>query len=396
MSEANRYLGNTTELGSAPLFAAEYGYTALRFYLLEVARELIPEGRIKVCWRYPLPERKCIEIIYSQELNRARSSGTMKCGSAWVCPACMMYIQERRRQELKAALDRSKDDYFSVLATYTFSHKAGMSLANMLHQMQIAFRRVKTGRMWQTIKDEYMLVGSVKATEITYGVNGWHPHFHELILVKKEMIENYHSGNTDEFAMSLQNQMSVRWIDGLAKEGLTGRDKIALDVRSSKADVAEYVAKWGRLPPHVDLNVESDEVSYSVSKTPRNGNFGVLDILYNAAEDRKYKDLFREYYRATKGKSQLQWSRGLKGLLDIEIIRDEIAAQGIETPTDVLLAKIEIELWKHISKTGRMAQVMTYANEGDANRLKWLLSVINDEYQDAWTPVPGSEWQLGH
>lgn len=396
MSAANASLGNTTELGSQDEFTAKYGYTALRFYLLELARELIPESRIKVCWRYPLPARTCIEIIYSDELGRARASGTMKCGLGWVCPACMMYIQEQRRSELTKALGRADKDYFSVLATYTFRHNAGMRLAPMLKQMQKSFRLVKTGRDWQTLKSEYMLIGSVKAVEITHGVNGWHPHIHELLLVNRELLEIAHDLTPSDYAQSLQNQMGRRWIESLKTVGLSAIDGVAFDVRSSQADIAEYVAKWGRVPRDADLNVNPDEVAYSVSKNARNGNFSVLDILYQSAVEDKYKGLFREYHAATTGRSQLQWSRGLKALLDIEIIRDEIAAEGIETPTDRILAEVGIELWKYISRTGKMAQVMTYANAGDANRLKWILSVIDEVFLHDIEPLPGNEWQLGH
>lgn len=320
----------------------------------------------------------------------------MKCGSGWVCPACMMYIQERRRQELTLALERSKDDYFSVLATYTFRHNIGMRLPTMLRQMQESFKAVKSGRMWQLIKSEYMLVGSVKALEITYGANGWHPHIHELILVKRKMIEEYNQNSTDEFALSLYHQMSSRWTEALANVGLSGLDGVAFDLRSSKEDVAEYVSKWGKLPSGVNLNVKADEVAYSVSKTPADGSLGVLDILYMAEHSEKHANLYREYHAATKGRSQLQWSRGLKALLDIEIVRDEIAAQGIETETDRILAEVRIDLWKYISTHGYMGQVMTYAHDGNDTKLGWLLDTLNDKCLDDWQPVPGSEWQLGH
>lgn len=396
MSESEPILGKTTKLGSAEQFVADYGYTALRFYLLSIAREILPNERIKVCWRYPLPGRTCIEIIYSEELKRARSSGTMKCGSAWVCPACMMYIQERRRQELTKAMEKSKDKYFTVLATYTASHSLKMPLSDLLAKMQASFRSVKTGRMWQLIKEDYMLAGSVKATEITFGASGWHPHYHELIFVDRNMLNKRFSVSPEQFAEGLQNQIGQRWIEMLAKNGMSGKKGVAFDVRASNKDIAEYIAKWGRAPRNIALNVNPDEVAYSVSKKARGDNLSVLDILYLAEKSSQHKYLFKEYHLATKGKSQLQWSRGLKELLDIEIIRDEIAAEGVETETDVLLAEIETGLWKYISQNFLMGQVMTYANTGDKTKLENLLMVIKDTYQDDWQPNAVIDWDLGH
>jgi hypothetical protein len=156
--------------------------------------------------------------------------------------------------------------------------------------------------------------------------------------------------------------------------------------------VADYISKFGHMPKNVSLQVKPDEVAYSIGKTARGGNFGILDILFAAAEDEKYRALFREYHIATKGRSQLKWSKGLKTMLDIEIIRDEIAAQGIETETDRLMAQIDLDTWRYIAHNGYTGQLMTYANAGEDNKVIWLLDKIRDKMGETNSNV---HWSLG-
>jgi len=372
-------LGNTTKFSSASDFLSQYGDTALRFYLLEVARGLLPDNRIQVCWRYPLPARKSIEIIYSDERGCARSNGTMKCGSGWVCPACMRYIAQRRREELELAMARSKEKYFTVMLTFTARHNRGDKLAELLASMVKAYGKVFSGRWWHTMKSELMANGAIRATEITYGANGWHPHFHVIWFVDKAMLDDDIAGSPEEYAQAVRNHVGDQWLTKLESVGLSG-NSAAFDVRTANDDIAEYVSKWGHMPANWSSNVSAYEVASAVTKKAKAGNIGVLDMLFEAGQDENMKRLYLEYYHATKGKSQLHWSKGLKAELDIDIIRDEIAAQGIETETDRLLAEIHISDWRNIVNNGFLGQVMTHANTGDENRLKRLLARLKDRF----------------
>jgi hypothetical protein len=393
MSGSEPTLGNITKFSSHGEFLERYGATALRFYLLGIVRDLLPDERVKICWRYPLPARKQIEIIYSDERHSARTNGTMKCGSGWVCPVCMRYIAERRRLELETAMDRSADSLFSVMVTYTVQHNPGMRLKPLLAEMLRAYNGVFSGRWWSTIKEEYMVVGAVRATEITYGKNGWHPHFHVLMFSDRKMLDDGFATSPGDFSTSLYNQISPRWGYMLEKRGLSASAAVGVDVRTSDRQIAEYIAKFGRMPLEWSLNASAYEVSYSTAKTPQNGNFGVLDIIFHAAHSRDYQRLFLEYHAATKGRSQLHWSKGLKTLLDIEIVRDEIAAQGIETETDRLLAEIGTSLWRFIADRGYLGQVMTYANEGDEIKVLHLLERLQAQYDEIFQPLP--QFDLG-
>lgn len=395
-------LGNTTKFSSArenpQSFVREYGNTALRFYLLEIARDMLPEERIKVCWRYPLPARKTVEIIYSDERGLARTHGTMKCGSGWVCPACMQYIAAKRREELQTALDRSSDEYFSIMATYTARHDAGMRLVDLLGGMTAAYGGVFSGRWWAAAKEEMAIMGAVRATEVTYGDAGWHPHFHVIMLIRRDMLEGNFGGkiapdqeifgSPEEYCGTLQGMLEKRWIEQLKKRGLDAKEGIGLDIRSANAYIAEYVSKFGKMPQNWTLNADAYELASSATKSARGGNLSVLDLIFHSVDNPKMKRLFLEYADATKGRSAVHWSKGLKALLDIEVVRDEIAAQGVETETDRLLAEVGIENWKYLVFRGYLGQVMTYANAGDDKLLGRLLSKIAEEKESNTWHIP--------
>jgi hypothetical protein len=387
MSESEPILGNSTKFVSDfDSFLEKYGYTAMRFYLQAIARDLLPHERIEICWRYLLPNVNLVEIIYSEERKRARSRGTMKCGSVWVCPVCATYITERRRVELKTAIDRSRDDLFAVLITYTAKHNQGDKLANLLSDMLLAFRTMKGGEMWQTIKSEWYMVGSVRAVEITYGDSGWHPHFHELLFADVRMLRKISEGEITVYAWSLQNQLRSRWQESLQKHGRDCSLDIGVTVRCTDQDVVEYVSKYGKMPRETGNGSIGDEVARGSAKRARGTNFGVYDILFAARNgDKRWEKLFLEYVHATKGKSQLQWSPGLKSRLEIEIIRDEIAAEGVQTDTDVLLATITRDEWKWFVSWGYLGQLMTIANTGDKKALADYLDLLRKR-------IPESEY----
>jgi len=386
-------LGNSTKFSTGADFAAQYGNVALRFYLLEVARSIIPDERIRVCWRYPLPARKTVEIIYSDERQCARTKGTMKCGSGWVCPACMSYIAARRRDELQTAIERSSDRFASLMATYTVRHHAGMRLDDMLAGMVKAYGKVFEGGWWSRTKEDWMIRGAVRATEITWGVNGWHPHFHVLMFVDKQVMGEDLAGSPAEYVSSLLPEIGGRWIEKLDAVGLSGDPRVAFDLRSSDQQIAEYIAKWGRMPVEWEVAGNAWEVAHATTKNAGRGHFGPLEILFKAAHDSQFQALFREYHAATKGKSQLHWSKGLKQMLDIEVIKDEIAADGIETETDRLLAEVQIDAWRWIADRKLLGQVMTYANTGDENRLRVLLDRIDELRQEQIVTLP--QFDLG-
>lgn len=371
-------LGNTTKFASGDDFASEYGRTALRFWLLSIARVVLPyDHRISICWRFPLPDRDGVEVIYSEETKRARTT-TMKCGQGWVCPVCTSWIAERRRQELGQAIHRARRKYAPLMLTYTMQHDRGMRLKETMDVLQASYRQLRSGRWWQEVKQEFGIKGSVRATEVTWGASGWHPHYHELMFVDIAKIQADVAGDIAEYSRDICDIIEDRWIHMLERRGHSALKGIALTAVATDDAIAEYIAKWGVMPIAIDTSGITHEIASGAQKGGRMQSLSIWDILFKAQSDTGYKRLFLEFADATKGRSQLQWTRGLKSELEIEDIRDEIAAQGVETESDRILATVEAEMWRWIAETHRLPVVMTIANQGDDAKLNALLAHLRE------------------
>jgi hypothetical protein len=202
------------------------------------------------------------------------------------------------------------------------------------------------------------------------------------MLVDNEHIVDYYEGQTGEYAQGLEAVLSGVWISELRLKHLSGKEGLALRVSDTNNAASEYILKYGKMPLDSDFKGKTDEITRGMAKTAKNGNFGPLDLLFHSDGNRRFARLFVEYAHATKGKSQLQWSRGLKGDLDIETIRDEMACEGAETETDRLLAMVPAALWKYAANQGHLGQIMTIAHTGEEAKLADLLTKINARYED--------------
>jgi len=341
-----------------------YGGTTLRYYLQAEARRLRPDDRVTICMRRRIPLRET-ELWYLPEKRRGYISGLMRCGSGWMCPVCAAAIAEQRRAELSAAIDENRDRFFTLLVTYTAQHNAGDRLTMVLQDMQTAYRRVRSGRGWQDIKSEWLLVHGVRATEITYGDNGWHPHYHELLFLDNDLLK---IASITEARDSLRNAIEARWIEALSKQGRGALRGVALDISDKPGDVADYITKYGRQPATAgEAWGEAAEISKANVKRAAPGGRTPHQLLWDSSKgDQQASGLWVEYAKATKGRSQLQWTRGAKDDLGVGNVSDMDAVKADEKdPAKVLLATIPAPMWRVIARENRLAQILRLVELGD-------------------------------
>ena len=78
------------------------------------------------------------------------------------------------------------------------------------------------------------VVHKVRSFEVTYGDNGWHPHFHILMFNKYILV-----------SADLRKNLSELWIKACVRAGLSAPSmKHGLDLRDGEY-ASEYVSKWG-------------------------------------------------------------------------------------------------------------------------------------------------------
>ena len=305
-----------------------------KYSLQEEAKKLLPTERVRFCLRHRVDATKGIEVKYNQKREQAHYSNVQRCGSVWTCPICSAQISEGRRQELKQAMEywqglngAQEVGGIVLLLTLTNPHHHGDNLEQQLGGQKKALKYFWSDRKPKEMFKALGKVGHITATEVTYGKNGWHPHYHILLFFKGAI-------NTKE----LRDFIATVWQNCCEKAGLKIPSiEHGCDLREGKyAD--KYVSKWGL----------ADEVTKGHIKKGKEDSVTPWDLLKQSeAGCEKSGYLFQVFAQAFKGKRQLNWSNGLKKLLKVdEVTDDELAT---ETDKDSLQVDIlDMELWRLI------------------------------------------------
>ena len=253
--------------------------------------------------------------------------GVKRCASTWFCPVCGPKIMARRREEIETCVEQMKDNGQQFLfCTFTFPHTYGAPLTEYMDKLRIVLKKFRSGKNWDYFKKRVGLIGYIRAQEVTHGNNGWHPHFHELLITK--------ALSSDE-AEAASSFLSKRWVDVCRKAGLVSDAKAveayahAVEVRCGSDPVAqEYLSK-----------IISWELSSVTTKATRTKGLQPFQILSNACGgDGKSQRLWIEYMLGMYRKAALYWSPGLKAMCGIEEKTDEQLLDGEVEKEPILIA----------------------------------------------------------
>lgn len=235
----------------------------------------------------------------------ASFSGLKTCASVWCCPCCSPRISNGRRDELNQLLSGARYEKLAVvMLTLTARHDRSMRLAPFLDGLKRAKQKMRQHRAWKTtVKPAF--VGSVTATEVTHGRNGFHPHFHEIVVMDCPPAD----------ALERIGSLRSAWLASLAGVGLSGNDA-AFQVQPAQA-VGQYVAKFGA----------AEELTLQGAKQGRNGSRTPWQLLSDARDgDAQAAAVWIEYALAFRGRRQLVWSPRLKARFGVDEKLDEAFA----------------------------------------------------------------------
>ncbi|WP_221414866.1 protein rep, partial [Paenibacillus sp. EKM101P] len=311
----------------------------LRYQMQSVAKHMLPKNRVGICLRHQIERYGGVDLYKHRSTQKAFYGGLMVCGSVWTCPVCASKISERRRTELKTAFKAHLDGGgYCTMLTLTFSHSSRDKLDDLLIALGKSINKFRSGKRYNNIRKEIGLIGSIRAFEITYGVNGWHPHIH-LLLMHDNEIESWEWADMEDKLYSL-------WSGACAVNGLECSRQHGLKIHDA-AEASTYIGKWGDL---MDKRWGTDsEMTKANIKKGRAGSMTPFDFLRVVIQDGdlEYQDKFQEYAKATKGKRQLVWSPGLKDRFLIEEKTDEeVATEKVEEAD--LLGTLDWKDWRYI------------------------------------------------
>lgn len=371
----------TPPFSGDPARAAIQKNRAERYALLAVARRVFSAAGRRSGLYYGhdyCKTAKCRYISHGQgvgvnkskKYNSAFYSGLVTCGSVWTCPVCGPKIQERRREEISQAVDWAyANNLQPVMVTLTFPHYAWNKLSVLLKQQAFALQRLRAGSPWKRFKDAYGYRGLIRSLENLFGMNGWHPHTHELWFVRK-----------DADPVAMRAEVLKRWESACIRAGLLDPENQAqleafrahaVDVKGN-CSASDYLAKqddsshWG-----VDR-----EIAKGSTKEGRAKGLHPFALLAKAGEgDRRAERIFLAYCLAMKGKSQLYWSPGLKDEVGVKEASDEQLAEESQDSAD-LLGSLTLEDWTRIRVAGVRSQILDAAEHGGWSAVKELLSTL--------------------
>lgn len=277
----------------------------------------------------------------------AHVSGIRRCGSPWSCLLCSPIIRERRAAEIDTGvsghLERGGGAEF---VTLTLRHARSDRLAARLDVITTALASCLSGASWARWKERLGYVGTIRAVEVTDGVNGWHPHLHALFLWARQLT----AAERSAFGSWLRG----RWAKVVERRGFGTINEHGTDVRPvlGAGDLAKYLCKvesgWGVGLELTRSDLKSNSPLRHLREFARTGDM---------AHGRRWQ----EYEAATFGKRALRWSPNLRRQLlghDQEQSDQELASsEGIDLT--LLRAVMPRERWDGAVRTGQASALLS-------------------------------------
>jgi hypothetical protein len=386
VSEKNASLGNTGNNASA---SVNYGRSE-RFAMQSKARELSPhDNAVQGCLRWPTNVHSgLVGVKYRPSTARAFYVGLQTCGQIWRCPVCANKITERRRvlwtNALRPKLGRitvnkygeyEKKIYtrFSLaMATFTIEHTAKYKLKDTLTILHHAYAKLWSGRWAVQYKKLGHVIGTIRALELTYSVNGWHPHIHCVFVMDE--------GSMRHSEQWFSDALRDRWRAVVDAAGGYASVTHGCTFHLADVSVIEYVNKLGMDTVFIrEDKTLITEVTRFPAKKGRAGSVGIHGLLSLAMDGDEIAGVrWAEAQEILKGHYHIRTSNGLLRTLGAaaELSDDKLAAAELSEPGDEMLALLSANQWKVIRDRELRAQLLSVADSGSAKDVNEFLLEI--------------------
>ncbi len=327
---------------------------------------LRPRERVAACLRFRIAMSAGVEALQIPGRVLGALGGLQTCGSVWMCAVCGSKISERRREELAQGIEAGKaQGWWVPMNTYTLPHHSRQSLREVREGLQRSRERMCRQRSYRRLVDRLGIVGKVYALELTHGVNGWHPHIHEVMFCRGRM-----------FPLELEWELRDLWLPALAAEGFPGGNQHAISSSETDGNVGEYLSKLdGTAQWTVAHELTKQTVKNGRGEHHRNPTALLSDWLQG---DEAAGQLWGEYADEFKGRVQLQWSNGLRGRLGLAVEKsdEDLAAERREDASTVYV--IDQVGWRNVLANDARYEVVVLAGQGDAAGIGELLRRLGE------------------
>lgn len=357
---------------SRPVLTPEQS-RAKRWARKSVVNRILPESRVSKCmnWRRPVPGYGLAEIdVCKGTHGKAFYQGLMACGDIWGCACCAAKVSERRRVELQSAIASATAlGWATHFVTLTVPHGIGDDLDLLLEALSSSLKRLSTGKysVKRQLSDRFSgssLHGYIRASEVTHGQNGWHPHFHILVFTSPELSPD-----------DLRSVYAPAWQRACRLSGLPEPSDLHGCTVQDGTKAAVYASKWGL----------EDEMTKAHTKQSRGKGatpFGLLDAILDGDDPLYPKPLatalFVQFTKSFKGRRQLFWSVGLRAKLDLAAeLSDQELVDLPEDERASQLATLDDDDWRAIRRFRQEAHILTVA-ESNPSLLRRVVQSLRD------------------
>lgn len=248
--------------------------------------------------------------------------GLATCKSVPNCPVCSARLRAARTEDVQKAITwwTEQQRCRVSMLTLTIRHARIHDLRKLRRGLTECWRELWTGREGRALRRD--MAHYVRALDVTWGPNGWHPHLHVLVLHDEEDLD-----------LDWLNAVRRRWAAlveqrlGRAFRPRTDSVGVHLTVNPPRA---EYLLKLGL------------EVSEITSKTAAPGHYGSWEIARAAVAeansgttDTTWRHLWWYWANAMKGARHLTWSKHLRRA--IKLSEDErFTAEQLELDLELV------------------------------------------------------------
>jgi hypothetical protein len=233
-------------------------------------------------------------------------TGLSTCGSQ-DCPVCAAKILARRAEEIKHACTEWRHEGCHVyMLTLTVRHALGDDLKWIRTQMSAAYSGMWKGRAGMALSQHCTREHHIKSTEVTFGSNGYHPHYHVLMFT------------TDELTDVHKREMLEAWKHQVSEK--LGASHVPDDAHGIELSVSHddnYISKMGL------------EVAGITMKAAKGSNLTMWQVADCAAGGQKWaRRVWHEYVKAMHGARRQVWSQGAKRYFGIKHLSDQAIAEA--------------------------------------------------------------------
>jgi hypothetical protein len=324
----------------------------------------------EVLWRVTEIEdfQKCGRVPNSsffpvrQYGDQFRLGGFCTCKSVWSCPICAPSIRAARGVELALVFTQHLVSGRATFGTATVRHGISNSLDESLSVVMKAWNAMNQHRVIKEFRADHGYIGFCRTAEITFGVNGFHPHLHWVDFWKSDVEEtlerNFEQGRQggvhgDRLVdVEPPSASPIQCADG-AQEVLGKSPARSESIGLGKAQ-AEYegllfevwrnaVVRLGMKEPSRERGIkvlsvfDGDVSDYLFKLTPKSagheltnlstkvargvGSLAPFDLLALAgsSSDLRFLDAWHEYERSTRNRRMLGWTKGLRRRLGVNL-----------------------------------------------------------------------------